>query len=69
MSSRGSFEDVLTRCVEHHELVAEVLGAGVEGGELAFKLVSRVSQDTNRKLFQVAEDLVVTGEVRRHASR
>ena len=60
-------EDHLRRAVDNRDLIGQAEGILMERHELtadqAFQVLARVSQQTNRKLVDVAEELTRTGTV------
>lgn len=57
----------LTRANANRTVIGQAEGILMErlkvSPEVAFAMLARISQETNRKLFRVAEDLVKTGEI------
>lgn len=64
-------QEQLRRALGTRDLVGQAKGILVERfritGDQAFRLLVQASQDTNRKLHEIAEDLVVSGELPRRA--
>ena len=62
-------EEHLRRAVRSRDLIGQAKGILMEGCELtadqAFRVLARVSQQTNRKLVDVADELTRTGSVLR----
>ncbi len=60
-------EAQLARAVASRDMVGQAKGIPMErykiSGELAFLLLTRISQTSNRKLHDVAEELVISGAV------